>query len=86
LDQRLARWLLMMHDRIKGDEFILTQEFLSRMLGVRRAGVSVAANDLRQNGLIDYHRGNISILNRSGLETESCECYEIVKKEYKRSI
>ena len=82
LDQRLARWLLMMHDRINGDEFTLTQEFLSRMLGVRRAGVSVAANDLRQSGLIDYHRGNINILNRRGLEAESCECYQIVKKEY----
>jgi len=82
LDQRLARWLLMMHDRINGDEFTLTQEFLSRMLGVRRAGVSVAANDLRHSGLIDYHRGNINVLNRRGLEAESCECYQIVKKEY----
>jgi len=82
LDQRLARWLLMTHDRVSGDEFTLTQEFLSRMLGVRRAGVSVAANDLRQSGLIDYHRGNIKILNRQGLEAQSCECYQIVKQEY----
>ncbi|PYS24842.1 MAG: Crp/Fnr family transcriptional regulator [Acidobacteria bacterium] len=82
LDQRLARWLLVTHDRLKGDEFTLTQEFLSRMLGVRRAGVSVAANSLRQSGLIDYHRGNIQILDRPGLESVSCECYEIVKQEY----
>ena|ERR1051326_3415832 len=82
LDQRLARWLLMSHDRVEGDEFPLTQDFLSRMLGVRRAGVSVAANSLRQDSLIDYRRGNIHILNRQGLEAVSCECYEIVKQEY----
>ena len=82
LDQRLARWLLMTHDRTVGDSFPLTQEFLSRMLGVRRAGVSVAANSLRQDGLIDYHRGDIQILDRNGLEDLSCECYEIVKQEY----
>jgi len=82
LDQRLARWLLLTHDRTVGDSFPLTQEFLSRMLGVRRAGVSVAANSLRQDGFIDYHRGDIRILNRDGLENLSCECYEIVKQEY----
>jgi CRP-like cAMP-binding protein len=83
LDQRLARWLLMTHDRIDGAEFPLTQEFLSRMLGVRRAGVSVAANSLRQQQLIDYHRGDIVIIDRVGLEGISCECYKIVKQEYK---
>lgn len=83
LDQRLARWLLMSHDRIHGDAFEMTQDFLSRMLGVRRAGVSVAANSLKQQGLIDYRRGDIHILNREGLEAASCECYEIVKHEYK---
>ncbi len=67
LDQRLARWLLMTHDRTDGDRFPLTQEFLSRMLGVRRAGVSVAANSLKQSGLIDYHRGDIRVVNRAGL-------------------
>lgn len=82
LDQRLARWLLMIQDRVENKEFTLTQEFLSRMLGVRRAGVSVAANDLRQSGLIDYHRGDIVILDRQGLENFSCECYRIVKNEY----
>jgi len=82
LDQRLARWLLMSHDRIAGDAFSMTQDFLSRMLGVRRAGVSVAANSLKQKGLIDYRRGDIHVLNREGLEAASCECYEIVTQEY----
>lgn len=82
LDQRLARWLLMTQDRVNDKEFTLTQEFLSRMLGVRRAGVTVAANDLRHSGLIDYHRGDIVIVNREGLEKVSCECYRIVKHEY----
>lgn len=82
LDQRLARWLLMTHDRLKEDELPLTQEFLSRMLGVRRAGVSVAANSLRQLELIDYHRGDIVVVDRKGIERASCECYKIVKQEY----
>ena len=82
LDQRLARWLLMTHDRVDGEKFPLTQEFLSRMLGVRRAGVSVAANSLRQQGVIDYHRGDIVIIDRVRLEGLSCECYRIVKEEY----
>ena len=86
LDQRLARWLLMTHDRTIGDSFTLTQDFLSRMLGVRRAGVSVAANSLRQDGFLDYRRGDIHILNRAGLEAASCECYEIVKQEYEQIL
>jgi CRP-like cAMP-binding protein len=86
LDQRLARWLLMSHDRSDRDGLPLTQEFLSRMLGVRRAGVSVSANSLRQNGLIDYRRGDIQIIDRRGLEAASCECYQIVKDEYEQSL
>src|SRR2546423_9611672 len=82
LDQRLARWLLMTHDRIGESSLPLTQEFLSRMLGVRRAGVSVAANSLRQQRLIDYHRGDIVVVDRAGVERLSCECYKIVKQEY----
>jgi len=82
LDQRLARWLLMTQDLIGESELPLTQEFLSRMLGVRRAGVSVAANSLRQQKLIDYHRGDIVVLDRPGVERLSCECYKIVKQEY----
>lgn len=82
LDQRLARWLLLTHDRTDGDVLPMTQDFLSRMLGVRRAGVSVAATSLRQKGLIEYRRANIQVLDRKGLEALSCECYEIVKQEY----
>jgi CRP-like cAMP-binding protein len=82
LDQRLARWLLMTQDRIGGNRITLTQEFLSRMLGVRRAGVSVAANSLREQKLIDYHRGDVVVTDRTGLEGVSCECYRIVKQEY----
>jgi len=86
VEQRLARWLLLSHDRVEGDEFELTQEFMSRMLGVRRAGVSVAANQLREIGAIDYRRGNVSVLNRTVLEGICCECYQLVKDEYDRSL
>jgi len=82
LEQRLARWLLLTHDRVQQDEFAITQEFLSRMLGVRRAGVSVAASALREMRAIDYRRGKVIVLDRSGLENSSCECYSIVKAEY----
>ena len=84
LEQRLARWLLLTHDRVQQNEFALTQDFLSRMLGVRRAGVSVAANTLREKRVIDYRRGKVMVLDRSGLEDASCECYSIVKAEYDR--
>lgn len=84
LEQRLARWLLLTHDRVRKDEFELTQEFLSRMLGVRRAGVSVAANTLREMRAIDYRRGNVIVLDRKGLERASCECYQVVRAEYDR--
>jgi len=84
LEQRLARWLLLTHDRVEQDEFAITQDFLSRMLGVRRAGVSVAANTLREMRAIDYRRGKVVVLDRSGLENASCECYSIVKAEYDR--
>jgi CRP-like cAMP-binding protein len=84
LGQRLARWLLLTHDRVQQDEFQQTQEFLSRMLGVRRAGVSVAANTLRDVRAIDYRRGNVIVLDRKELEKASCECYQVVKAEYAR--
>jgi len=84
LEQRLARWLLLTHDRVQQNEFAITQDFLSRMLGVRRAGVSVAANTLREMRAIDYRRGKVIVLDRSGLENASCECYSIVKAEYDR--
>lgn len=79
VEERLARWLLLTHDRVGKDGFVFTQEFMSHMLGVRRAGVSVAANTLRRAGLIDYQRGEISVLNRPGLEDASCECYRTIE-------
>lgn len=82
VNQRLARWLLMMHDRIEGDEFRLTQEFLSLMLGVRREGVTLAAGILQKQQLIRYSRGRIKILDRAALEAASCKCYAVVKDEY----
>lgn len=77
--ERLARWLLMRHDRMESDELNLTQEYISDMLGTRRAGVSSAATGLQAEGVIRYSRGHINILKRSGLEGFCCECYEAVK-------
>jgi len=86
IDERCARWLLMTHDRVTSDTFNLTHEFLAFMLGVRRAGVTVAAGILQKAGLITYKRGNITVLNRRGLEEASCECYGIVNKEFERLL
>jgi len=85
VEKRLCRWLLMVHDRVRSDDFLLTHEFISDMLGVRRAGVTMAARNLQQAGLIHYTHGRISILNRPKLEGTACDCYRIVANEFTRS-
>jgi CRP-like cAMP-binding protein len=84
LEERLARWLLQTQDRAQSDFLDLTQDFLSAMLGVRRASVSVAAGSLQGAGIIKYRRGKITILDREALEEISCECYRVIEAEYKR--
>ena len=81
VNERLARWLLMSHDRIGKDILPLTQEFLAQMLGTRRASVSVSAEILQRAGLIHYNRGHVSIVNREALENASCECYKAIQKQ-----
>ena len=82
--QRCARWLLLTRDRVGTDEFPLTQEFLSQMLGVRRATVSEVASELQANKAIEYSRGVIRVIDRKRLEAASCQCYSIIRDEYDR--
>ncbi len=84
VEERLARWLLMSHDRIGSDRLPLTQEFLAQMLGTRRASVTVAAIVLQKAGLIQYTRGHVSILNREALEKACCECYQVIRQQLDR--
>ena len=84
IEQRCARWLLISHDRALSDDFELTQEFLSQMIGVRRPGVTVAASTLQHAGLISYKRGHMHILDRKGLEAVACECYSRIKEREKK--
>ena len=86
LEQRCCRWLLMTHDRMQSDEFLLTQEFLAMMLGVQRTGVTAAAGALQRSGLINYKRGNVTIIDRRSLIRRSCECYSVSKKEFDRLL
>jgi CRP-like cAMP-binding protein len=81
LEERCCRWLLMAHDSALSDAFPLTHEFLAMMLGVQRAGVSIAARALQQAGLIDYRRGMVTITDRAGLEDTACECYGVMQAE-----
>lgn len=83
LEQHLARWLLMIGD-YTGDEMRLTHELMALTLGVRRAGVTEAAHEFKESGVIDYRRGDIRIVDRRGLETIACECYGVIKSEYAR--
>jgi CRP-like cAMP-binding protein len=86
LDQQLCRWLLLSLDRLRGNELKMTQELIANMLGVRREGVTEAAGKLQKLGAIRYSRGKITVLDRPQLETLSCECYAVVKKESDRLL
>ncbi len=86
LDQQLCRWLLLSLDRLQGDQLVMTQELIANMLGVRREGVTESALNLQKAGLISYSRGRITVLDRAGLEKRTCECYAVVKAEYRRLL
>jgi CRP-like cAMP-binding protein len=86
VDQQLCRWLLLSLDRLPGNDLRMTQELIANMLGVRREGVTEAALNLQEEGLIRYARGHIHVLNRPGLEQRTCECYGVVKREYDRLL
>ena len=85
-EERLSRWLLMSHDRVGSDQFMITQEFLGQMLGARRSTVSVSAGILQRAGLIRYVRGHVTIVDRAGLEAVSCECYAVIRNELERVV
>jgi len=86
LDQQFCRWLLLSFDRLPSNELVMTQELIANMLGVRREGVTEAAGNVQRAGLIEYHRGRITLLDRPGLEARTCECYAVVKKEFDRLL
>lgn len=86
VEQRLARWLLMTQDRAHADSFVVTQEFLAYMLGVRRSGVTAAASVLKRRKIIEYWRGNMTILHRGRLEAAACECYRADLQTYTRGL
>jgi CRP-like cAMP-binding protein len=86
IEARFARWVLMTHDRVLGDDFHLTQEFLASMLGVHRPSISLVAGAFQQAGMIRYSRGQMTILKRDALEEICCECYDIVNKKFERTV
>ena len=86
LEQRCARWLLLTHDRVGSDEFPMTHEFLSQMLGVRRASVTVTAGILQRAGFVEFSRGRVAVVDRPGLESAACECYAVTREVYDRLL
>ena len=86
VEQQLCRWLLLTLDRLPSSELTMTQELIASMLGVRREGITETAGNLQREGLISYRRGHITVLDRSGLESHTCECYGVVKKEFHRLL
>ncbi|MDQ2920595.1 MAG: Crp/Fnr family transcriptional regulator [Acidobacteriota bacterium] len=86
VDQQLCRWLLLSHDRLPSARLIMTQDLIANMLGVRREGITHAAKRLQNAGYISYVRGDMTILNRKGLEGQVCECYQVVRTEYSRLL
>jgi CRP-like cAMP-binding protein len=86
IEERFARWVLMTHDRVDGDEFFLTQEFIADMLGVHRPSVSLVAGAFQQAGFIKYSRGAMKIVSREGLEAASCECYGAAREQFARLL
>lgn len=86
VEQQLCRWLLLTIDRTPSNALVMTQELIARMLGVRREGITESAGELQRAGLIQYRRGHITVIQRSGLEDRVCECYAVVKKEFERLL
>jgi CRP-like cAMP-binding protein len=86
VDQQLCRWLLLSHDRLLSDRLVMTQDLIANMLGVRREGITHAAKRLQKMGFISYVRGDMTILDRKGLEADVCECYQVVRTEYERLL
>jgi len=86
IDQQLCRWLLLSHDRLHSDKLVMTHDLISNMLGVRREGITLAAQKLAARRLISNRRGTMTVIDRDGLEAAACECYEVVKTEYDRIL
>ena len=86
VEQQLCRWLLVTLDRVPSGQLVMTQELVASMLGVRREGITEAAGNLQRAGFISYRRGHIAVLDRAGLETRTCECYAVVRKEIRRLL
>jgi CRP-like cAMP-binding protein len=86
VEQQLCRWLLLTLDRVPSRELVMTQELVASILGVRREGITEAAGNLQRAGIIRYRRGHMSVLDRSGLETRVCECYDVVSGELRRLL